>query len=132
MRVLVVIVAFVGACCVASASSESEIVKHMSERYDFTALTDFVRQIVRDHPTVKHVSLEKTKVGAKWRIEKVDPPRRMRSGDWVIWDKRDEEEIFELYYTFDETHSVTARVKRLARGKFELLGLSIEEWVSLR
>jgi hypothetical protein len=133
MRTIIVVIAALWFVSFANASdSERAITAQMSARYDFTALTSFVRQIIRDHPRFQEVSLARSKVGPEWRFENIDPPRRMRSGDWVIWDRKDEEESFDLYYTFSETHSITARARRLARDRFELVGLSIEEWISLR
>jgi hypothetical protein len=119
-------------CCASTADRERDIVKKMSTRYDFAALTTFLKEVIRDHPTFEKVSLAATKVEAKWRFEKIDPPSRMRNGDWVIWEKKEEDEGFDLYYQFDANHSVTIRAKRLAKDRFELVGLSIEEWASLR
>jgi len=130
-----VAILFLTAAIICSASTvdrERDIVKKMSARYDFSALTTFLKEVVRDHPTFEKVSLASTKIEAKWRLEKIDPPSRMRSGDWVIWEKKEEAEGFDLYYQFDATHSVTIRAKRLAKDRFELVDLSIEEWVSLR
>lgn len=111
---------------------ERVIVKKLGARYDFSALTVFLRRVVREHPVFEKVSLASTKIETRWRFEKVDPPSRMRSGDWVIWEKKEEDDGFDLYYQFDATHSVTIRARRLAKDRFELVGLSIEEWVSLR
>ena len=126
---------FIAAAIVCSASTadhERDVVQTMSARYDFSALTTFLKEVVRDHPTFEKVSLASTKIEAKWRLERIDPPSRMRSGDWVIWEKKEGDEGFDLYYQFDTTHTVTIRAKRLAKDRFEFLGISIDEWVSLR
>lgn len=133
MRALIITIVFLVFPGVQFASSyERMIEKEMSERYDLAALTAFVRDLVRDHPVVDGVSPAKSRISNKWRVEKVDPPRRMRIGDWVIWDPKDEDSSFKLYYVFDKNHSVTAHVKRLAKDKFVLEGVAIEEWVSLK
>jgi hypothetical protein len=111
---------------------ERAIVKKMRERYDFPVLTVFLKKVVEEHPKVETVSIASTKVEARWRFESVDPPSRMRSGDWVIWDTTNEDGSFDLYYQFESTRSVTIRAKRLSRDKFELIGISIDEWVSLK
>ena len=116
----------------APSSYERTIVKAMMERYDFVALTAFLKESIQRHPTFDGVSLRDTRVGSKWRFEKVDPPRRMRNSDWVIWDQKDEDEAFELYTEFGATHVVIIRAKRVAKNKFEFLGISIDEWVSLK
>jgi hypothetical protein len=123
-------------CCAvvvhaAPSSYERTIVKEMTERYDFVALAAFLKESIQRHPTFGGVSLRDTRVGSKWRFEKVDPPRRMRSGDWVIWDQKDEDEALELYTESGATHVVIIRAKRVAKNKFEFLGNSIDEWVSL-
>ncbi|MGC4073106.1 MAG: hypothetical protein QM760_11405 [Nibricoccus sp.] len=134
MRAFFVILILAAATACGSSSSDHgrAIVERMSARYDFSALTLFLKSVIRDHPTFDKVPLASTKVEEKWRLEKIDPPSRMRSGDWVIWDKNEENGGFDLYYQFDATHSVTIRAKRLAKDKFEFASLSIEEWISLR
>ena len=132
MRSLITFLLLVTAVRAAPSGYEKTIVEEMTERYAFSALTAFLKQVVMDHPTFEEVSLAAAKIDMKWRFEKIDPPRRMRNGDWVIWDQKDEDEAFDLYYMVDATHSLNIGAKRLARDRFEFVRLSIEEWTSLK
>lgn len=105
----------------------------MRDRYDLVALAAFTRKMIMDHPSFEGVDLTQSSLTEEWHIERVDPPSRMRSGDWVIWDAEQGDEQFDLYFMFDERNgrSVTIRARRLARNQFELVSLAIGAWVEL-
>ena len=132
MRALLSFLLLAAVVQAAPADHERKIVKEMNERYDFPVLTTFLKQVIHDHPVFEGVSLTATRIDASWRFEPVDPPRRMRNGDWVVWDQKDQEGHFDLYFKFDPTHSVTIEAKRLARDRFELVALSLDEWVKMQ
>jgi hypothetical protein len=133
MRTFIILFLLVSALHAAPRSDyELAIVRKMNERYDFQALTQFLKRIVQEHPSFEKVPLASTKIEAQWHFEKVDPPSRMRNGEWVMWDQNGGDESFDLYYNFDASHSVTIRAKRLAKDRFACVGLSIEQWESLR
>jgi hypothetical protein len=128
---------FLGACDTANQSRilqrDRSIEADMRERYDFGALAAFLRQVIADHPVFEQVNLTSTKIGDSWHIERVDPPSRMRNGDWVIWDSGQGNEEFELYLMFDpkDGRTVSIRVKRLAKDRFQLIGLSLDQFIEL-
>jgi len=105
----------------------------MKERYDFDALASFLRLVIAEHPVFEKIDLRGTKIEKEWRIERIDPPSRMRSGDWVIWDAKQGDDVFQLYFMYDPRNgrSVSIRAKRLAKSEFQLINIGLDEWVEL-
>lgn len=124
---------FVSVSALASASTDHErsVIKRLNGKYDLNAVTAFLKTIIKQHPTFEDIPISSTKIGSDWVFEKADPPSRMRNGDWVIWDRREDDSAFELYYTYKPGYSVTIFGRRLGKDRFEVIRLSIEEWVDL-
>ena len=80
------------------------------------------------------VDISGSRFGADWRLERVHPPSRMRSGDWVIWDPKQGDERFFLYLILDERtgDSVDIDCRRLAADRFEVIEITLGEWVNLK
>jgi len=113
---------------------ERRLVEGMRERYDFLALTQFLKVTLSEHPVIEGVDVTTSRLDQEWSLERVDPPSRMRSGDWVIWDAKQGDEEFILYFTYEgrSGKSVDIRCRRIDPDRFEVLGTSTSEWVELK
>ncbi|MCX6952696.1 MAG: hypothetical protein NTV51_11110 [Verrucomicrobia bacterium] len=99
-------------------------------KYDLDAVQRFLKQTVTEHPVHDGVTLSK-RLGHRWTFEPVDPPARMRSGDWVLCDQSRNGDVFELYFWTDKGSVITLHVKRLAKDRFELLQITSDRVLDL-
>lgn len=90
----------------------------------------FLKKVVAEHPVFDGIRLS-TNLGSSWRVERVDPPARMRSGDWVLYDQKQEGEEFELYFWTNQSSQITIQARRLAKDQFVLLGIKRDDVVKL-
>jgi len=123
--------------CASCASSEraargAAIEARLRAKYDMDALTAFVRKVVEAHPNFAGVALS-TRIDGKWALEKVDPPSRLRSGDWVLYDQHAGDDEFTVYtITKERPYAwITIHAKRLAKDRFEFLELTRDDVVEL-
>ena len=137
ISVFVVVSVLAGCAGTEQASSPDEadraIAAHMRDRYDLTAVSAFIRDVIREHPTFEGVDLSSTLVENDWKRERIAPGSRMRSGDWVLYDVEQGDDRFDLYFMYDPKagRCVTVQAKRLSKDHFQFVGLVLAEWVEL-
>jgi hypothetical protein len=131
MKFLLVLslLAFAGCASPEVRERERRIEAMVRAKYDLTAMLAFLKKTIAEHPSVEGITLS-SRVSNNWRLERVDPPARMRSGDWVLYDQRQDGDRFELYYATGSS-IISIEAKRLASDSFELVRLTRDEVLQL-
>ena len=102
----------------------------IQSRYDFDALTNFLKKTVVEKKCWKNVDLTKPKIGAKWTIDSVS--MSMTAGDWIFRTRDPKEDRFTLsfgYHTEEKRgQELVFNCIRKSKGSFELIEITSEEW----
>lgn len=125
------LVIFSGGCVSRVAQERADRIEALVRRkYDLSAMQVFLRKVVAEHPAWEGIRLN-TDFGQNWRFEPLDPPARMRTGAWVLYDQKQEGDEFELYFQTEQDELVEIQARRLARDRFELIRLKLDRIVKL-
>lgn len=135
MRIFLIIVLACGISgCAARTEPHYEYMRRIEAtiraRYDLDAVRAFLMRTVAAHPEVEGVTLS-SKLGRGWVVERMDPPSRMRSGDWVLYDPQQGDDEFELYSDAGQGRQVSIRAKRESRSQYTVVAITIDELLYL-
>ena len=135
MRILtltfaVALLALTGCASRETREHTTRIESQMRAKYDLDAMTVFLKRIIAEHPAFGGVALS-TNVSGQWQFEPVDPPSRMRSGDWVLWDQHQDGDTFELYFITPKSAWISIEAKRLAKDRFGVVRISRDDVTDL-
>jgi len=109
---------------------DGRIEAQMRAKYDLVAVGAFLKKVVADHPIYDGIRLS-ADIGDGWRFERIDPPARMRTGAWVLYDQKQEGDEFDLYFWTDHGSQITIQARRIARDQFELVRIKRDDIVEL-
>lgn len=102
----------------------------LGDKYDLSAMLAFLKKTIADHPTVDGIRLS-TNIRQSWHFEPVDPPARLRSGDWVLYDPKPGGDQFELSFWTGQSSEITIYGKRISRDQFEVIRIARDDIVEL-
>jgi len=99
-------------------------------RYDFTALTKFLKKTITEKKRWKDIDLTKPKIADKWTYHKGGMV--LTSGDWIFRAPNPKEDKFTLTFSFHKDAKsgleITLNCTRKSKGKFELIDITGDDW----
>jgi len=101
----------------------------VQSRYDFAALTSFLKKTVAEKKSWQGVDLTKPKIGDKW----TGGGAPMISGDWSFSTRNPKEDTFTLSFTYDKgDRELILKCIRKTKDSFVLLEITSEEVVVMQ
>ena len=105
-----------------------EWAKTAPTRYDFLALTGFIKKTVEEKRSWQGVDLTKPKIGAEWKVG----GSMMTSGDWAFIARDLKKSEFTLSFTYENgKRELTMHCVRDGKKSFHVVHISSDEVVVL-
>ena len=139
-RVLLIAAIAIFACGFALAPTPKEIEAQeraarkwsqtVQSRYDFAALTSFLKKTVAEKKSWQDIDLTKPKIGDKWTMDRWGTALDMISGDWSFSTSDPKGDKFTLSFTYDKgDRQLILKCIRKTKDSFVLLEITSEEAV---
>jgi hypothetical protein len=116
-------------CVSPRPQTESTLYRDASARFDLTAVRAFLKGLIRDHPSVDGISIEKSTVGDAWVLDESWLPVGLKSGDWTFQRSIGSESEFSLSYRVSPALAVVFHCSCESRGNFQMVSVGSEELV---
>lgn len=133
MKRLLLLGIFVGlaGCVSTDTHGRDDLIRQIDARFDLSAVRLFLCELVRMHPVVDDVSIEKTQLGQAWLVDESLLPVGLTSGEWTLQQGIGSDSAFELSYRIDAQTAVVFRCERVARGRFQVISWGKEPLVTV-